>query len=91
MALTVVLTVFVTVLCVYILVRTAFWSPGPLVALMCWGGALAIMFRSLREILPAVREAESAAQKGFAVIPVARVAEPAVPDSDADAAGKPAG
>ncbi len=50
---------------------------SPLPALLggaCWGWALALILKSLWKCLPAVREAETTAQHGFAVIPVAQIA-----------------
>jgi hypothetical protein len=50
---------------------------GPGLWLGCWMAALILILRYLGQSLPAVREEEAVAQKGFAVIPVADLAPPA--------------
>ena len=47
---------------------------GPGLWLGCWMAALILILRYLGQSLPAVREQEAVAQKGFAVIPVAALA-----------------
>jgi hypothetical protein len=47
---------------------------GPGLWLGCWMAALILILRYLGQSLPAVREQEAVAQKGFAVIPVGGVA-----------------
>jgi len=80
---TVLLLVFVLFLTIWLVVRIPMWRHQemamfvavPLVGLGSWVTALGLILKYLRDALPAVREKEAGAQMGFAVIPVARVAE----------------
>jgi hypothetical protein len=54
----------------------------PFIGLGSWVVALGLILKYLRDALPAVREEEAGAQMGFAVIPVARVAEDGQSDEE---------
>ena len=71
---TVIMLAFVGCVCGFLMIRSFFWDWGSVVALVCWWTALGLILHSLRQALPAVREAEAVVQKGFSVIPVAGLA-----------------
>ena len=94
LVMTIVLLTFVGILTLWILILiVARWEREmtdpqsflvvvPIIGLGSWVLALALILKYLREALPAVREEEAGVQMGFAVIPVAHVAQSDEPSRD---------